>query len=370
MKQQKGCDLMTQHTRGSRKLSKALLFSLMLHIICIMMLSFVLTEAQPPQHELFVQVEIISKPRQPIPRKLQRPLHVLAASKVSTARSQSTIGSNPVLNPLRPRIAASTSPDLPRKPSFSMLTEESIPLAPASISVGDTSFSQSDRGAARGKGWSGSGLVQENRIGPTRVSLGLETETMPSEVSHLTQPDVALVKIGRHLLKTRRSDTLDIVFVIDASKSMRNDIDAVRNHLNQMTDLLEVGGLNFTVGLVAFRDGTSFSLLGWDFQITPQTTSIQDIKKKLAAIQCRGGEKALDALVQAAAEVKFRRGAERRFILVTDEYVSGSYSPKRVLRKLKSEKIGVSVIGRDEPFQKLLVDGTGGLWIPISSLKE
>ena len=137
-----------------------------------------------------------------------------------------------------------------------------------------------------------------------------------------------------------------------------------------MTDLLKAAELDFTVGLVAFRDGTSFSLLGWDFQVTPQTTSIQEIKKKLAAIHCRGGEKALDALVQAAVEVKFRRGAERRFILVTDEYVSGSYSPKKVLRKLKSEKISVNVIGRDEPFQKLLVQSTGGLWIPISRLKK
>ena len=93
---------------------------------------------------------------------------------------------------------------------------------------------------------------------------------------------MALIKIGHHLLKTRKGDTVDIVFVIDASKSMRNDIDAVRNHLNQMTDLLESADLDFTVGLVAFRDGTSFSLLGWDFQVTAQTKSIQEIKKKLA----------------------------------------------------------------------------------------
>ena len=202
-------------------------------------------------------------------------------------------------------------------------------------------------------------LAQSNRGARTQKSLGLENQTMP---------DVGLIKIGRHLLKTRKSDTLDIVFVIDASKSMRNDIDAVHNHLNQMTDLLKTANLDFTVGLVVFRDGTSFPSLGWDFQVTPQTTSIREIKRNLASIDCRGGEKALDALVQAAAKVKFRRGAERRFILVTDEYVSGSYSPKRVLNTLKSKKIGVSVIGRDEPFQKMLVQGTGGLWIPIASL--
>ena len=359
---------MKQRTQSKRKLSKALLFSLILHIICMGTLNTVQREANPAKDELFVQVEIMSQPRKPVPRKVQRPLHVFPTPNVSAPQSQSIIAKSPVLEPPRPQIA--TSYNRPDEQSFSMLTEESIPLAATSTSVGDTSFEPSSRGISQGKGWSGSGLVRGNKIARTRVSLGLETQTMPSEVSRLTQPDVALLKIGRHLLKTRKSDTLDVVFIIDASKSMRNDIDAVRKHLNQMTDLLEAGGLNFTIGLVAFRDGTSFSLLGWDFQVTPQTTSIQEIKKKLAAIHCRGGEKALDALVQAAAEVKFRKGAERRFILVTDEYVSGSYSPKKVLRKLKSEKISVNVIGRDEPFQKLLVQGTGGLWIPISSLRE
>ena len=361
---------MKQRTQGKQKLSKALLFSLILHVVFMATLNTVQRESRPAKDELFVQMEIISQPRPPAPRRLQRPLHVFPSAKVSATQFQSVIASNPVLSPSRPQIAAATSHQLRTEQSFSMLTEESIPLGAAHASVGDASFESSKRGTLQGKGWGGGGLVRSNKAPPPRVSLGLETRTTLSEVSHLTQPDVALVKIGHHLLKTRKSDTLDIVFVVDASKSMRNDIDAVRNHLNQMTDLLKAGGLNFTVGLVAFRDGTSFSLLGWDFQVTPQTTSIQEIKKKLAAIHCRGGEKALDALVQAAAKVKFRKGAERRFILVTDEYVSGSYSPKKVLRKLKSEKISVSVIGRDEPFQKLLVQGTGGLWIPISSLKE
>ena len=362
---------MKQRMRGKRKLAKALLFSLILHIVFMATLSTVQRQSKQAKDELFVQVEIISQPRKPVPRRLQRPLHVFPSSDVSAAQSQSITASNPVLRSLRPQITASTARNLPDKQSFSILTEESIPLATASGSVGDTSFGPSNRRLSQGKERGlGSGLIRANRVDQTRILLDLDTQTTLSEVSHLTQPDVALVKIGRHLLKTRKSDTLDIVFVIDASKSMRNDIDAVRNHLNQMTDLLEVAELDFTVGLVAFRDGTSFSLLGWDFQVTPQTTSIQEIKKKLNGIHCRGGEKALDALVQAAAKVKFRRGAERRFILVTDEYVSGSYSPKKVLRKLKSEKISINIIGRDEPFQKLLVQGTGGLWIPISSLKE
>ena len=360
---------MQQRTQGRRKLSKALLVSLILHIICMGTLNTVERDAKPEKDELFLQVEIISRTRKPVPRKLQRPLHVLPVSDVVVPQSQPAVAPKPALTPPRPQIATAAQRD--DSESFSMLAEETIPLSAASKSVADASFTQSGHGVVRGtQARSGTGLVRGNKTVPARGSLGLENETMLSEVSHLTQPDIALIKIGHHLLRTRKSDTLDIVFLIDASKSMRNDIDAVRKHLNQMADLLKTEDLDFTVGLVAFRDGTSFSLLGWDFQVTPQTTSIQEIKAELAAIHCRGGEKALDALVQAAAKVKFRRGAERRFILVTDEYVSGSYSPKRVLRKLKSEKIGVNIIGRDEPFQKMLVQRTGGLWMPISSLRE
>ena len=362
---------MKQRTQSRRKLSKALLFSLILHLICMGTLNTVQRDPKQGKEELSVQVEILSQPRAPVPRKLQRPLHVFPASNASEPQSQSLVAGSTVPSPPRLPTTASTLHNLPSEQPFSMLTEKPIPLATRSASVGDASFHQSDRGASQGNGGRGGGLVHSNKVPQTRVLFDLDTQAPLSEVTaDVTLPDVALVKIGHHLLKTRRGDTLDIVFVIDASKSMRNDIDAVRNHLSQMTDLLETADLDFTVGLVAFRDGTSFSLLGWDFQVTPQTTSITEIKKKLAAIHCRGGEKALDALVQSAAKVKFRRGAERRFILVTDEYVSGSYSPKKVLRKLKSEKISVNVIGRDEPFQKLLVQGTGGLWIPISSLRE
>lgn len=363
---------MKQRTQGKRKLSKALLFSLLLHIVCMGTLNTVQREAKPAKDELFLQVEIISRTRKPVPRKLQRPLHVLPVSNVVAPQSQPVVATNQALTSPRPQIATAAQRDDSDEQSFSMLTEETIPLSAASKSVADAAFTQSGRGIARGgmQTRSGTGLVHSNKIAPARGSLGLENETMLAEVSHLTQPDIALIKIGHHLLRTRKSDMLDIVFLIDASKSMRNDIDAVRKHLNQMADLLKTEDLDFTVGLVAFRDGTSFSLLGWDFQVTPQTTSIPEIKAELAAIQCRGGEKALDALVQAAAKVKFRRGAERRFILVTDEYVSGSYSPKRVLRKLKSEKIGVNIIGRNEPFQKMLTQRTGGLWMPISSLRE
>jgi len=187
-------------------------------------------------------------------------------------------------------------------------------------------------------------------------------------VAPLSMPPTALEKIARRLLAHERSKRVDIVFVLDVSQSMQDNIYAVVKHLSRMTDILQKGGLDFTVGVVTFRHGSIYSLLGWDLNIYPQTTDIEKIKEILRSIKCRGGEKTLDALIQASSSVKFRPNAEKHFILVTDEYVSGSYSGVKVLRQISKLKIKVDILGVDEPFQKILARRTGGMWQPISSL--
>ena len=189
-----------------------------------------------------------------------------------------------------------------------------------------------------------------------------------SDVEGLTLPDLALTKVGKHIVANRSTDLVDIVFVVDGSGSMKNDIDAVREHLNNMTDLFDGAGMDFTIGVVAFRAGTGYGLLGLDFEIIPQTRSISQVKKVLSQLKFRGDENGLDALIRAADEVEFRRAAEVHFIFVTDEYVSGAYSSMDVVRKMKASRIKVDVIGRNEPFQKFVAKSTGGLWLPISSL--
>ena len=365
---------MKQRAPEKKKIPKALFLSLMLHVVFMIIWGTLQIQLQKKEN-VPIQVEIISTSLKLSLRALKQPLHFSPVSDLSEAQSQQIVTEDPVLRPSLPRpslpqISSMTQSNLPTVQQFSMLIEESIPLATASDSVGEIFSLASGPQISRGKIGFGSGASFSKSVARAPRLLGLEVKAPLPEITGLTRPDVALVKVARHLLSTRTNDTMDIVFVIDASKSMRNDIDAARNHLNQMTDLLKAKKLDFTIGLVAFRSGATFSLLGWDFQITPQTTSLRQIKKALNGIRCRGGEKASDALVRAADEVKFRKGAERRFILVTDEYISGSYPVKVVLEKLKAAKIYVDVIGRKERFQKLLAQGTGGLWLPISSLKE
>lgn len=251
-----------------------------------------------------------------------------------------------------------------------MLAENVPSPVTARDTVGKARTLPTTPGAYQGLIASGVGSPLGGQTAQTRRFLDIDNQKVSPDIAGLTQPELALARIARHILSTRTTDKMDIAFVIDASQSMGDDINAVRDRLSQMTDLFHAENLDFTVGVVAFRESTGFALLGWNFEITPQTNSISRIKNVLSGIKCRGGEKALNALVRAAREVKFRDGAERRFILVTDEYVSGKYSAKEVLAQIQGIHIHIDVIGRDEHLQKFIAQRTDGMWLPISSLKD
>ena len=110
-------------------------------------------------------------------------------------------------------------------------------------------------------------------------------------------------------------------------------------------------------------------MAGMDIKISPQTNNAEEIKKILRSMKVSGGERALDALMKAIDQVRFRPGADRHFILITDEYVSGTYPVDEVLRAAKRAGITIDVLGRDEPFQRTIAEQTGGIWTPIQSLK-
>lgn len=188
-------------------------------------------------------------------------------------------------------------------------------------------------------------------------------KTLP-QVSELKMPSAIMARIGYHIVSNRSTDLVDIVFVIDGSGSMKDNINAVRTHLSRMTKYFDDADLDFTMGVVIFRE----KMLGSHYEIFPQTRSVPQIKRRLAQVKCSGGEQTLDALIHAADEVDYRKNADIHFVLITDEFVSGNYNASDVLRKMRKENIKVDVVGRDEPFQKFITRSTGGLWLSISSL--
>jgi Mg-chelatase subunit ChlD len=169
-------------------------------------------------------------------------------------------------------------------------------------------------------------------------------------------------------LRARTTDQVDVVFVLDASASMQDNIYAVSKHLAKMTDRLAGSGLDYRLAIVTFRHSTWSSILGRDLQVTALTSDLRKIRRTLGQVKCTGGERALDAIDEAIRAVHFRRGASRHFVFITDEYVDGTLPAQEVFAALYRERIQVDVIGMDEPFQRALAARTGGVWIPIANL--
>ena len=348
-----------------KNIPNALLISIGLHILLILLLGALYRQKPNWQIKPVTEFDIVKiRLRSSIrPLKRMTRLPVQPSTAPESPQQMETVEVQP------PTLQTSAAPVPHQEATIELQTPE---LATLSRS-GDSAYGEgvqakpvSGLGGSRAGNGLGSGISRSGKSGSG--FLARTGGQPPSDIEGLTLPDLALTKVGKHIIANRGTDLVDIVFVIDGSGSMKNDVAAVREHLSTMTDLFDSADIDFTIGIVTFRAGTGYGLLGLDFEVIPQTRSVTQIKKVLSQLKFRGDENGLDALIRAADELSFRRDAEVHFIFVTDEYVSGAYSSIDVMMKMKTAKIKVDVIGRDEPFQKFIAKSTGGLWLPISSL--
>jgi len=252
--------------------------------------------------------------------------------------------------------------DLPMQSSLPNPTSSANSATGATIGRGGESTSVSGRGGG-GKGGLAS-LTQE---------IARSDPSLSEKFQNISQADIpfitALRNIAEHVSNTSKTRKVDIVFIVDTSASMQDNINSVRKHLNRMIDTFQKGNLDFTLGIVRFHHSTVFEWLGMDVVISKQTTDVEEIKSILKSIKVSGNERALDALMRAINEVKFRPDAERHFILITDEYVRGTHPVSEILKAAKRKNIVIDILGRDEPFQRTIAEQTGGIWVSIEQLK-
>ena len=171
----------------------------------------------------------------------------------------------------------------------------------------------------------------------------------------------ALEGIAESVADRKNETVVDIVFLLDISGSMIDNIRAVGRQLNRMVTVFEEKGIDFTLGMVIFR------YLDRDTIIHPQTRDSEKFKRLLTShvVAAAGDERAHDAIIKTIRRVDFREDANRRFVLVTDEASKGSYTLPEVLRQCFQNNITVDVIGINDTTHKALTTKTGGLWFPI-----
>ncbi len=171
-------------------------------------------------------------------------------------------------------------------------------------------------------------------------------------------------EIGQDLLAATTTEKIDIVFILDETASMVDNIRGIRAYFEFIFDTLQRNGHDVSFGLVTFTDKT---------KIYGQTNDIGTFKNWLFKINVDHGgdisEAGLDALMTAIKEIEFRNNSQRFFILASDaafhdaDYDGrSSYSLDEVIESLQREQIRVEVIGLDYLPIKQIALATGGKW--------
>ncbi len=128
----------------------------------------------------------------------------------------------------------------------------------------------------------------------------------------------------------------DIIFVLDVTGSMGEEINKVKNNIIEFTDSLTARGIDYRLGLVTFLD-----VIENVYEFTNDPVRFKNlISQQYAHGGGDGPENSLDALFRATQYV-FRNSAKRIFIWITD----ADYH----------EKDNVTPRGRQEVIQALLL---------------
>jgi len=113
---------------------------------------------------------------------------------------------------------------------------------------------------------------------------------------------------------------VDIVFLMDNSGSMGDEQDAVREHVHAFVDELEARGVNYQLGLCRFgaSENSGHPIIEDGGALTSDPNYFKnDLWSR--NVTSGGFEPGWDALYEAATAFSFRPGAQKVFILITDE---------------------------------------------------
>jgi hypothetical protein len=109
---------------------------------------------------------------------------------------------------------------------------------------------------------------------------------------------------------------MDMVFILDRTGSMGDEITAAKNSIVAFASTLEAAGADVRFGVVAYGDYSSESS---SLDLTSEAETVYDF---LASVSAYGGddyaENPLDAIVEARDNFSWRSGSQRVYIVITD----------------------------------------------------
>jgi Mg-chelatase subunit ChlD len=183
------------------------------------------------------------------------------------------------------------------------------------------------------------------------------------------QNRINLFDIGKDT--TGGSGQADIVFVLDISTSMSNEINGVKNNIVEFVDSLNYRHVDFQLGMVTFIDEVINT-----YEFSKDHIQFQNTVNNLGVLNngnVTWPENSLDALYQAS-QLQFRQKANRVFIWITDaDYHERNnftdYSRNDIINILLLNNITVHSIGAAEfqtEWYNSIIEPTGGNFYDIN----
>jgi len=197
---------------------------------------------------------------------------------------------------------------------------------------------------------------EEEGLSPAQLA---EVQEKRKALPHV--PFSTLMKtLAQEIVETSDGGPIDVVFVIDASGSMRNNIKSVVEHLSEMVNVYKTSKIDYALGVTEFWANKNRNRI----RVVQLTKSFIDYKRTLQTIEVRQDENALDAVVQTVKELRFRPTSKRHFILVTDEPFTSreGLSVEDTIAYCREFGIYVNVLGLPLNEHQRLASGTGGKW--------
>ena len=207
-------------------------------------------------------------------------------------------------------------------------------------------------------------LVFESRIAATQQLL----TRLASENVFLHENDSRIRDFTMAKDTTGGAGAADIVFVLDVTGSMSDEIDDVKNNVIEFADSLSRRGIDFRLGMVTFLDFIE--------NVYAFTTDVQAFQQLVGQQFAHGGddepENSLEAL-QRAAQFPFRPTAKRIAVWITDAsyHESDSFTSltkQQVIDLLLANDLTVHTIGNpywQTSFYDPIVISTGGNYYSI-----
>ena len=180
---------------------------------------------------------------------------------------------------------------------------------------------------------------------------------MSDDIIYSKGPETIIEDIRGLLKNIEDKDNLDLVFAIDATGSMKNDIDKLKTDMQPLLVELFGDSPGTRVGLLFYRDyGDTFKYMDLPVKVFPFTSNFTSFSKNLNSVRIYGKEggdipeAVYEAMYASCEFYSWRTTAQKKIILIGDAEPhpvprgSGKYSKDYVMGIAAGRKIKIHSI--------------------------